>query len=282
MEPRNIGIILWSPEAVSARFVGEENLAGTIAAPQFVARKNRRAYRHWVQYWRVQIGKASLRASRTRMADRKSPAFVDALRLTSKDNFILVKGGNILQEVPRSESQQICDELFADLVEPPKAGSDVLAHRVLTRNWERFSADTGIKRRSDYHKGYELPCTIKGVRRPLEFSYAIANGKPEGLFQRTFLKQPEYVNNAAFVMEAVTEQSHILPKSRCAAVVYAPDSDMDDEAESAMQLLLAFGTVLNLAKPVEAAAALSEMNIPPPADQASDTSTASPPPPESP
>ncbi len=51
MEPRNIGIILWSSGVVAARFIGESD-AGPVTPPTFIARKNKQVYVQWLRHWR--------------------------------------------------------------------------------------------------------------------------------------------------------------------------------------------------------------------------------------
>src|SRR5438270_12135897 len=109
MEPRNVGVILWTVDRVGARFFGEDE--DGIRAPSYVHSKNRTVYREWVLYWQKALSDTNVvRVPRT------SPEFVDALKSRSRDNFILVDGGTFLSSIGQQDFPAALNELFEAFV----------------------------------------------------------------------------------------------------------------------------------------------------------------------
>jgi uncharacterized protein YuzE len=105
-EPRNVGVVAWSPEGVEARFLGETpgrpGEVGEGTVPPFA--RSASAYRQWVRYWRKEL------------AGGTPPP---ALALASPPgNYVLAGGGFALGEVPPGGLPALADRLFAELVEP--------------------------------------------------------------------------------------------------------------------------------------------------------------------
>jgi len=57
MEPKNIGVVLASPDRIGARFYGENG--DHPRAPEFIHKRNKSVYVEWVQYWNQQINKVN-------------------------------------------------------------------------------------------------------------------------------------------------------------------------------------------------------------------------------
>src|SRR5262249_40338444 len=98
MEPRNFGVIVWSPHGVSAKFIGEQTDGKVRAAASIVRPDDRRAYKQWIAYWRAMIVKDAI-MTRHGLVHRSSPEFPDVLRSKAKPQFLLVDGGTLLDEV---------------------------------------------------------------------------------------------------------------------------------------------------------------------------------------
>src|ERR1700690_3094866 len=89
-EPRNIGVILWSPLGVEARFVAEHtSRPGEVdgrSIPSFVTSAS--AYKQWVRYWRDAISAEAIQPpGGGELVLASSLAFVEALQQTSRGNF---------------------------------------------------------------------------------------------------------------------------------------------------------------------------------------------------
>jgi hypothetical protein len=109
-EPRNIGVVLWTPDAVAARFLGEKpDAPGEVndsEIPAFVHSPH--AYKQWVRYWRRGIDKLLGGG-----ADR-----LDSLRRTGPSNYHLADAGVIAEPIPRTELPQAVQKLFESHVAP--------------------------------------------------------------------------------------------------------------------------------------------------------------------
>src|SRR5215468_10755115 len=128
MEPRNIGVIVWSGRAVWARFLAEKAGAhGQIdgrSIPSFVT--STAAYKQWVRFWRDQLNQTNL------IAKQSSQQWLENLKQTSRGNFLLADGGMILDAIESSYLPKVTDELFQTIVEssPFEETRDLLLDQV--------------------------------------------------------------------------------------------------------------------------------------------------------
>jgi hypothetical protein len=118
-EPRNIGVVLWSPDGVAARFAGEKpDAPGEVddaQIPPFVS--SAEAYKQWVRYWRREMAKPAIRpATGGPLTPRGSPDWPGALRQAGLSNFLLADGGTLTEPVPNHELPQAVDYLFENCV----------------------------------------------------------------------------------------------------------------------------------------------------------------------
>lgn len=128
-EPRNIGVVLWSPHGIVARFAGENpDAPGEVddtQIPSFVA--STEAYKQWIRYWRREIAEAALRPMAGGAAvPRTAPGFVDVLGQTEPSNYILADGGMIFDPVPVEKLSQVVSQLYATCVALDYAGEHEL------------------------------------------------------------------------------------------------------------------------------------------------------------
>lgn len=106
-EPRNFGILLWTPWGVSAQFLGEKN-NGSIDArtiPGWVSSKV--SYKEWVYYWRKSINSKSL----------KNPDEIRKMAKEANGNYMLCDGGEVIQDVEESDVCNLLTFLFDTLVD---------------------------------------------------------------------------------------------------------------------------------------------------------------------
>jgi hypothetical protein len=107
-EPRNIGVLLWTPDGTAARFLGEKpDTPGEVdeaAVPKFVSSAH--AYKEWVRYWRRELSKV--------MTGADDP--FGRMRDTGPGNFRLADDGYLTLPVPADELPAALDHLFATLV----------------------------------------------------------------------------------------------------------------------------------------------------------------------
>ena len=108
-EPRNVGVALWMPGAVAARFLGEDpDAPGDLIdadIPAFVG--SPAAYKVWVRYWRREIGKGSDLA---------------AIREGGVSNFRIADAGTLPEPLTPAEVPGAIKSLFGQHVtaSPPR------------------------------------------------------------------------------------------------------------------------------------------------------------------
>ena len=160
MEPRNIGVILWSEGYVAARFFGEGEDGSRLRPPPFIERRNRVVYGDWVRYWHRNLAKPKLNG-----IVRESVQFVDAVCSKSRDNYIVVKGGQLLTTLTPDECREAVDELFDRFVgdAPPsvklRQACDLAINNALTKE--------------QYAKNFLFECRVAGkVTHTFKFNYA--------------------------------------------------------------------------------------------------------------
>jgi hypothetical protein len=104
MEPRNIGVMLWNDGAIAARFLDK---------PDFVTSES--AYAQWIDYWSKELKKMEITSAMTgEKAPVTSPRFLEVLQESSKGNFYLALGGQVLQKV--DDVQDAVEYLFKTIV----------------------------------------------------------------------------------------------------------------------------------------------------------------------
>lgn len=121
-EPRNIGVVLWSPYGVVARFVGENPEApGEVddaQIPPFIASPP--TYKRWVKYWRRELDKSSIRPARGGPpVARTDPAFLSVVGQAGPSNYLLAGGGMLVDPVPAVELPAAVGYLFENYVAVP-------------------------------------------------------------------------------------------------------------------------------------------------------------------
>ena len=99
MEPRNIGVIVWSKGKFCARFLDKTDI-GAIQV------NDRDTYERWVVYWSRLVTADAIRPRRGRPVSAADPTSIDALLSTQKGNYILVDSGEMLEQLRRTELQE--------------------------------------------------------------------------------------------------------------------------------------------------------------------------------
>lgn len=255
MEPRNIGVILWADGKLAAKFIGEDASTGEIVSrPKFVRITNFPVYRDWIMFWRLQM-KESLRDGKT-LLNPSDPSFVDALRLKSRANYVLVDGGFLAAQVNRNKIDMAVEKLFDELVGDRVADSDSTPAKALDSACKVFLAQTGLKDVDNFHAEYPVKYTFRGVEDEVAFSYGIGPGgyvdsglAPSALFQKARLQDHDGVRKTLFLLESVTRPGmEIVPQNRCASLINATDEDLSEPTTRHFaDMLGTVGTVINVA-----------------------------------
>jgi hypothetical protein len=257
MEPKNIGIIVWTNTAVSARFAAEKlNIPGEIdgrSIPPFVT--SMAAYKQWVDFWRNQLDAKPMRAGRT------LEKWSDDLRRTGRGNFWLADGGVFLQEVRTDEIQTVTDDLFHKLVEQPSV--DEIRDVALDQIADHVIRQLQLTRNRNFHNRYQVSCLVAdNVTEAFEFSHAYSNGTLKRLYQRVPLASKRtplrrVVHDSAWMFEKVVAQK-IVTRDQAVALVYATEEQRHDPSISwSFDVLSSVARVANLADSNEAIAAFA-------------------------
>jgi hypothetical protein len=256
-EPRNIGIVLWTPWGVEARFSGEKaGSPGEIdgrSIPEFVRSKG--AYRQWIRYWRNAICKDALQApTGGANVPRNSPSFADTLMLWNKADFLIEDGGMVFDAVDEDALPALVNQLFERLVEPLVPSQDDVRDPGLDDLCSEAIRTSGVNENPFWKKSYSLSCPIgSGVAEDFEFTYAFANGTLNRLYQRVPFSTrkkaaTKAVHDCAWMFDKVVAAKHVLPDKCVSLVHFDPDQTGDKETERLIQVLSSVSRVLNVAE----------------------------------
>jgi hypothetical protein len=254
MEPRNIGVVVWTSGSVAARFAAERpGGTGDIdgrSVPAFVT--STAAYKQWVDFWR-DLFRASPGAG-----GKVRNRWAEILKATSRGNFWLAEGGVVLDRKV-DDTQLLADGLFARLVEPGLSddGRDIALDRVA----DDIIRKLRLARNTNFHTKYRVACSVApNVEEDFEFSHAYKNGSLRRLYQRVPLcakRTPlrRTVHDSAWMFEKVVQQ-RIVARDQAIALVYVSEEQKKDPAVSwSFDVLSSVARLANLADPNEALAA---------------------------
>jgi len=248
MEPRNIGVIVWSPEGVAARFLGERDTTGEVdgRVVQTLARSVS-AYKQWIGFWRSQVESAEIvPATGGERVPRTAPAFVDALKSANKSAYCLVNGGFLLDRVPGAELPKLADYLYKKLVREPE-----VPRLTLEAQCERLIHSAQLDTSPYFKLDHHVVCPVPGgPTQEFVFDYAFENGTLKRLYQRVSLHRTQLrrgIHAAAWQFEKVAEAA-LVGADGTAALVYLPDQrQADPGVENAVELLSSVTRVVNVA-----------------------------------
>lgn len=117
-EPINIGVVVWVDGGVVCRFLGQREdgaIDGRSLSSQVSSVQN---YKSWVEMWCSKANSDRL-VSRAEYESvlKSDPKFLDVLAESGKGNYVIEKGGEILEEVNQTNASDVLDFLFRRLVE---------------------------------------------------------------------------------------------------------------------------------------------------------------------
>lgn len=231
IEPRNVGVILWSPHGTVARFAAEKagrpgEVDGRSTAQFGIVSTD--SYRQWIEFWRCELDKTSISPIPCGPpASKDCPQFLDALASFNRGNFVLAEGGFLLEAISPGQMNDALNDLYQRLVEPTSA--DEARDHDLNELCDRLLAKTRIDHDPYFKKRYEIPCQVgRGVEERFEFSYAYGNGAPKRLYQKVPLSQRtnrsslrRIIDSTAWMFEKVV-QNQIVAEDQVVSIVYLP------------------------------------------------------------
>lgn len=251
-EPRNIGVIVWSPTGIEARFLAEfPNRPGEVdgrSIPGFVTSPS--AYKQWVRYWRDALSGPSFKPlNGGGVLSSSSPGFIEALQQTGRGNFVLVDAGSVLDVVGEEELPTLADQLFAQLVEanapdePRDLDLDLVCDGLLERSH--------LINHKNFYTNYPVRCAVNGVEEEYVFSHAFANGTLQRLYQRLAIPKGKArlrknVHDAAWSFEQVFKQRIVQPENAGVLVYVTEEQQSQPDVDKSLRLLGSLTRVINL------------------------------------
>jgi hypothetical protein len=251
-EPRNIGVIVWSPDGLFAKFLGEYperpgECHGTYI-PDFVSSKS--TYRQWIHYWHTRVQK--------RMIDPPSggltvpatdPLFLDVLKSSARGNYVLVDGGIVLDKVKEGDVAKLGAQLFSTLVEDPAKQEE--KDPTLTKVCDDLLVRSKLVDDPYFVRGGQvITYPTEGGLAKLKFHHAyVVDDHVERLFQRVPLvpmnsTQRNSASTAWLFHEVVS--ANIVTKNNAYSLVYVTESDKQEpEIRDALSRLKRESTVVN-------------------------------------
>lgn len=248
-EPENIGIIVWIQGHVALKFLGQRtdgSINGQTVRDRFRSLAN---YKQWVESWQRLASRGEvLFGKKEELIQKSSPLFLEALATHSKGNFILEKGGELLEEVDANSIGDVADYLFERLVGPSESKVE---YKTPEEVRDELLCEADLSNDERVIRNKKIHVEVGGRTFNPEFSIYIGNGKPEILGQMVPLTaQPKQVQNyaqaSAFRFLNVLN-AQILPQEKCIAFVYCEEdrSNIDLITES-MDELKQVATVVNI------------------------------------
>ncbi|GAB5444846.1 MAG: hypothetical protein Fues2KO_51950 [Fuerstiella sp.] len=251
MEPRNIGVVVWADGQVCARFCGDDS-----KKPDYLQQHN--SYDDWVKYWKLQLSRDKLRAGDGRSVPITTSEFLDELKSLSKQQYQLVEGGLLLDEISKESLRTATDHLFEELVAPlgrDKAKEPDTSHELQKRARKVINVSM-LRSIEGYHERYWWPCQVGDAKQSFQFDYAIHSKEgPKALINRVTWT-PQKIYSSAFQFEHMQKRYRALRRS-CVSLVFATGEDLEDEKKvESWKLLSGLSKVINVADVEDAAAQL--------------------------
>lgn len=253
-EPRNIGIIVWSPEGLVARFLGEkpdetEAIDGR-SVPPFVTSLS--AYKQWVNYWRTEIERPEIKpVSGGKLVAKDLPEFTEVLKSANRGNFLLADGGLLLDKVDVDELPHVANELFDALVET--GTQDEPRDLTLDERCDELLENSKLAFNPHFYNSFRVTCRVTtDAEETFVFNHAYKRNAVERLYQRVHLprKRKSFLkknfHDAAWTFEKVIKAKVIEREGTGALVCVGDEQRSDSQIQKALEVLRSVTRVINL------------------------------------
>lgn len=217
-EPRNVGVILWTPDGACSQFIGErEGQALDLrCCPPFI--EDAHVYKQWVEYWRTllkpDIGLQELVGPLETLDEARLPQL---LNRASKEHWLLTPGGVLLDPVSNNEMSGTLQRLFHETISQDAASVPLETVEIIVR---AVIKALSLNRNPNFHKDYRLKLKTGDV---FHFDYAYAGKRVERLWQQLpTMPRPAqlepYAEATAFKFDQVHGNLGLEPEQLCAIV----------------------------------------------------------------
>jgi hypothetical protein len=217
MEPRNIGVIVWSNGRTSTRFVE--------SSEEFI--EDAENYDRWIEYWKRLVSGEKLQVRRRRAVSRKSARFLAELRQTQKGNYLLEEGGLVVDKV--DNINEVADFLFERLVAiggPARIGTETLKERC-----DEIVREANLP---NVAKDETLQIIVDGIAQDLLFHYKVGDPEnPSALLLRVPLSKQLHVTSAQYKFQSVAAR---FAKARRFTLYDLPDQPGELEFDSSLAI----------------------------------------------
>lgn len=255
MEPRNVGVVLWSNGRVASKFLPREDAS-------FV--NDLETYDRWRSFWEEKLNDDVLSVPRLAPVQKSDPAFLDAFMRTQDGNYLLFQGGDVLEHVATDKVGDATKFLFDEIVavHAEKKPDDQSFDRIFQNRSKQVFERLGVWNRPDFHKGDDVcsvRCRIHNVWKVVPFHFALGDGDPRSVYQRVRLDIEQNWQLAVFRFEALLK-SNKYKKQQCAALIQATSEEMADQnVKDSLAILKDVATVANLNNQRSACGTLSRV-----------------------
>jgi hypothetical protein len=251
-EPVNIGVIAWCDGATAFRFLcadAQGHVDGRMLRGK-IETLSLDAYKQWVSAWVKLLSKDKISfIGKPEIVAKVSEHFLDALESTSKGNYVLERGGELLEDVSPNQIQSVADYLFVRLVEGASREEQEGKAAKEVRDELLIEAKVATDERVRIDK--RVPIRLRNEKTVYqEFHLYIGNGKPDWLAQVLPLTaQPKTVKTTAESIAWKFEraiESGVIKQDRAVAIVYSPEERQDEMISDSLIELGTVATIYNL------------------------------------
>lgn len=253
-EPRNIGVVVWTRFGVKGLFQGEKmSSPGEVDGrkiPGFIQSPN--AYRERIGFWRRALERGTIQLpAKDDEISADSIEFLEAMQQTGRGRYSLKKGGELLDDVNESDTNDIIQYLYQRLVTSEDYKPKDVA---VTSKQKKSSTDplsvvddvieqTKVSSDPYFHTSYELQYQpADDVEEQLEFDYAYMRGSLNRLFEKFKLpKQKRTIardtHDSIYRFERAQSVMNLRPDQCVTLIYYEEDRESDPNVKRSLGLL---------------------------------------------
>lgn len=213
MEPRNVGVILWTKHGIALRFLESSGVRHLGA--------DRKLYERWVTYWKDTCQSGEIILKRGEKVTKDTDEFLDALADKQRGNFRLYDVGRVKEPITKSDIEHVLNTLFEELVSSgTQRQSSQKAAKTLARMCKLIFEETGLLSDSRFvSKKSLIKCRIGKARRefPINYLYGKVN-RPIALMHRVDLSSEKSIDATSYMFERLVRDHRVDGMQKCAAL----------------------------------------------------------------
>ncbi len=218
MEPRNIGVVVWSDGQAACKFVGEEH-----GIPRSLGIRDKRNFHDWTSSWRRMLEKEAIEDERGRPVPKDSEDYLEVFRGWGHDNYMLVDGGEIFEKPPigRVAPTEIAQALYAELVAVGSEGEEKVRGEasLLHKRAAEAMKLAGVRSRKDISIRQDVLYKPFGITGYFQGDYILGpTRRPFALFQEVVLGDRKAFDSSIHRIYWFL-QSNDYEKERCGALI---------------------------------------------------------------